>query len=171
VCGYQAGGADPRQCLLGFAGSILSGRLVATLKGHAHFVNAVTISPDSRLIISGSSDQKIKVWNAATGQLINTLSGHKQAVRSSRLLLTDTSTFGAWIRANWSGQFPQRRPSSNRHDSIDQRPDPGISRQVYEACPEHQPPHGAREPESPSTESEIAHLICCGVSGGDWLNP
>ena len=33
-----------------------------TLKGHSSFVNSVAFSPDGTKIISGSSDNTIKIW-------------------------------------------------------------------------------------------------------------
>ncbi|KAM6522870.1 hypothetical protein FALCPG4_012485 [Fusarium falciforme] len=56
--------------------------LVATLEGHAGPVWAVAMSPDSKLIASGSYDQTIKVWNAGTGEVQKVLRGHHGVVRS-----------------------------------------------------------------------------------------
>jgi len=39
-----------------------SGRLLRTLKGHESWVNAVAISADNQLIISGSQDKTVRVW-------------------------------------------------------------------------------------------------------------
>ena len=47
-----------------------------TLQGHREEVNAVQFSPDGQLIISGSGDNTIKVWER-DGTLIKTLQGHK----------------------------------------------------------------------------------------------
>ena len=38
-----------------------------TLKGHSGSVFSVAFSPDSRSIISGSDDETVKIWDAATG--------------------------------------------------------------------------------------------------------
>ena len=53
-----------------------------TLRGHAFMVNAVAVSPDGRRIITGSSDNTAKVWDAATGQEILTLKGHTDRVNA-----------------------------------------------------------------------------------------
>jgi WD40 repeat protein len=45
-------------------------------------VNAVAISPDGQTIVSGSSDNTIKVWNLHSGELIRTLEGHLRRVYS-----------------------------------------------------------------------------------------
>ena len=39
-------------------------------------------SPDNKYVVSGSSDATIKIWDAVTGQLINTLTGHQNRVLS-----------------------------------------------------------------------------------------
>jgi len=54
--------------------------LIATLKGHTDFVRGVAITPDGRLIVSGSWDRTIKVWNVLTNQLLATLEGHTGSV-------------------------------------------------------------------------------------------
>ncbi len=53
-----------------------------TLTGHANNVNSVAWSPDGTKIVSGSNDNKIKIWNAATGALIRTLTMHTDNVNS-----------------------------------------------------------------------------------------
>jgi WD40 repeat protein len=42
----------------------------------------VSFSPDGERIVSGSSDNTVKVWDAATGQETLTLKGHSSAVWS-----------------------------------------------------------------------------------------
>ncbi|MEB3328211.1 MAG: hypothetical protein VKQ33_03140 [Candidatus Sericytochromatia bacterium] len=43
-------------------------------------VSAVAFSPDSTLLASCASDQTVKLWNAATGELLRTLAGHQGPV-------------------------------------------------------------------------------------------
>ncbi len=39
---------------------------VATLKGHTNYVNSVCYINDSEFVVSGSSDNTIKIWNYLT---------------------------------------------------------------------------------------------------------
>lgn len=43
--------------------------------GHAQDITATAISPDGRLILTGSSDGTAKLWNVASGQELRTFSG------------------------------------------------------------------------------------------------
>ncbi|MEE1097710.1 MAG: hypothetical protein U0K83_05205, partial [Bacteroidales bacterium] len=43
---------------------------------------SVAYSPDGTKIISGSGDKTIKIWDANTGQCLQTLEGHKYSVNS-----------------------------------------------------------------------------------------
>jgi len=53
-----------------------------TLEGHLNFVNSVAFSPASKRIVSGSSDETLKLWDAKTGKEIQTLKGHSNWVMS-----------------------------------------------------------------------------------------
>ncbi|MDM8550593.1 protein kinase [Desulfobacterales bacterium HSG2] len=64
-------------------------RLMRTLKGHAGFVNAVAMSPDGKLGLSGSMDHTLILWDLTTGKRIRSfreqdasLSGHTDNVTS-----------------------------------------------------------------------------------------
>jgi WD40 repeat protein len=53
-----------------------TGRTLLTLSGHAHAVNAVAWSRDSRFLAIASYDKTCRVWDATTGALRTTLTGH-----------------------------------------------------------------------------------------------
>lgn len=57
-----------------------SGKLIATLSGHASQVNDVAFSPDGRLVSTAGDDGTAKVWDAATGEALFTLSQHTGGV-------------------------------------------------------------------------------------------
>jgi WD40 repeat protein len=45
-----------------------TGRVIHTIRGHAHRIFGVAFSADGHRLASGSRDGTVKVWNAATGQ-------------------------------------------------------------------------------------------------------
>lgn len=47
---------------------------------HENCVCSVAISADNKLIISASGDRTMKIWDVATGKLINTIHGHQHGV-------------------------------------------------------------------------------------------
>ncbi|WP_343232424.1 DnaJ domain-containing protein [Trichormus sp. NMC-1] len=47
---------------------------------HLATVNTLAITPDNQTLISGSSDNKIKLWKLQTGELRHTLKGHSTAI-------------------------------------------------------------------------------------------
>ena len=70
-----------------------TGELIKTLIGHTSVVNSVVFSPDGNTIASGSghlmgyegvasAGEEVRLWNAHTGELIKTLTEHKEVVSS-----------------------------------------------------------------------------------------
>lgn len=55
---------------------------VATLTGHSSGVKSVAVSPDGRMIASGSFDQTVKLWDLQQGEFKKTLKGHTGTVTS-----------------------------------------------------------------------------------------
>jgi WD40 repeat protein len=50
-------------------------RSLRTLKGHNDLVNAVAITPNGKQVISGSSDNTLKVWILETREVVTTFTG------------------------------------------------------------------------------------------------
>ena len=57
-----------------------TGSLLRTLTGHTSSVGSVTFSPNGTTLVSGSSDDTVRVWDAETGSLLRTLTGHTSSV-------------------------------------------------------------------------------------------
>ena len=51
------------------------------LEGHSG-LDAVALSDDASMIISGSGDKTVRIWNAATGECVRVLEGHSDYVWS-----------------------------------------------------------------------------------------
>lgn len=57
-----------------------TGRLKSTLVGHTNAVNCVCVLDN--LIVSGSTDKTVKIWNVRSEKCIDTLSGHSGQINA-----------------------------------------------------------------------------------------
>jgi len=72
-------------------------RLQRTLTGHTGSVNSVVISPDGQILISGSADKMIKMWELSTGKETCTLTGHTGSICTVAISLDGrTLVSGGW---------------------------------------------------------------------------
>jgi WD40 repeat protein len=56
------------------------GKLVRTFQGHQDSLYAAVLSPDGKVLATGSYDQQIKLWDAESGKELRALAGHNDAV-------------------------------------------------------------------------------------------
>ncbi|MFX0106738.1 MAG: WD40 repeat domain-containing protein [Candidatus Hodarchaeota archaeon] len=61
------------------------GVLLHTLDGHDGHVTRLTMTADSRYILSGSQDGSVKLWDLETGTLLNDMRGHDAAILAIKL--------------------------------------------------------------------------------------
>ena len=76
---FSAGGQP------GLAGEIKqwdvgTSKKVVSVAGHKDAIYALALSPDGKLLATGSYDQKIKLWEAASLKEVKTLSGHNGCI-------------------------------------------------------------------------------------------
>jgi WD40 repeat protein len=60
----------------------ISGSCKSTLSGHTDKVTSLAFSPDRALLVSGSIDKSVKLWDVQTGGAVKTFRGHHSAVLS-----------------------------------------------------------------------------------------
>jgi len=59
---------------------VSDGTLLHTLTGHNEPIFAISLSPDGRLLASGSDDNTVKLWRVSDGALLHTFGGHSDNV-------------------------------------------------------------------------------------------
>ena len=60
----------------------ITGSQTAIFSGHTDWVRSVTFSPDGTLLVSGSHDDTVKLWDVQTGGIIKAFYGHTSCVLS-----------------------------------------------------------------------------------------
>ena len=59
-----------------------TGAEVALLTGHTGGVSSVAFSSDEQMLVSGSWDKTVRLWNPLTGEEFHILSGHSRGITS-----------------------------------------------------------------------------------------
>ena len=85
-----------------------------TFKGHAKGVISVAFSPDGSVVVSGSRDRTIRLWNVQTGNCIHALEGHTDIVISvvfspdGKFFASGSfdNTIKLWDVAQWTSVMP-----------------------------------------------------------------
>jgi WD40 repeat protein len=98
---------DGRQIAIGSGDvrlyDIASGRLLHTLAGHTSFVHSIDFTADGSMLITAGYDDSIRLWRAATGELLATLVHMNGG--ADWLVVTPDGLFdgtpAAWSRILW----------------------------------------------------------------------
>ena len=77
---------------------VVTGQILRNFADHTGFVKSVAFSPDGALVLSGSEDGTIKIWNAKTGELLLSLIGKSD---------------GTWLAVTPEGFFAMSRSGSD----------------------------------------------------------
>lgn len=72
-----------------WSGTRQSSELTRTLVGHSEPVKAIALNHNGTLLISGSDDKTVKVWDLTVGTIVHTFLGHSEEV-TAVALTTDT---------------------------------------------------------------------------------
>ena len=65
------------------------------LKGHAGTVTSVAFSPSSKMLASGSADQRVRLWDLTTGQHLHTFSNHTSKISALAFTKDDVLVSGS----------------------------------------------------------------------------
>jgi WD40 repeat protein len=57
---------------------IETGKVIRTVDAHSKWIRKVLASPDGKLVASVADDMVCRVWDAATGEIVHELKGHKE---------------------------------------------------------------------------------------------
>jgi len=67
-----------------------TGSQTAVLPGHTDYVISLAFSSDGTLLVSGSSDKTVKLWDVQTGGVVKTFYGHTESILSVSISVTNT---------------------------------------------------------------------------------
>jgi len=71
-----------------------SGKLIRLLKSHTNVINDLSFSPDSRYLISGSSDREAKIWSVDENfSLSDTIKTHTNKVYAVKIIMKNSRYF------------------------------------------------------------------------------
>lgn len=65
------------------------------LKGHAGTVTSVAFSPSSKILASGSADQRVRLWDLTTGKHLHTFSNHTSKISALAFARDDVLASGS----------------------------------------------------------------------------
>ncbi len=77
--------------------NLAEGREVHTLRGHETSINAVDITTDGKIAVSGGRDRTLKVWDLAGGKTLKTLTGHRGWISNLAILPNQSQVVSASV--------------------------------------------------------------------------
>jgi len=99
-------GSNPHIIIL----NAITGSQAAILSGHTNLVWSLTLSSDEALLVSGSGDTTVKLWDLQTGGVIRTFCGHTDSVLCVSISPDSTTlASGSWdasirLWGVWTGE-------------------------------------------------------------------
>lgn len=77
LAGYGGAVESPGRIVIA---DFATGQIKRVLRGHRDVVDALALSADGRLLVSGSADKTIRLWDLATGRTVLTIKDHQARV-------------------------------------------------------------------------------------------
>ncbi|HEY5911146.1 MAG TPA: protein kinase [Verrucomicrobiae bacterium] len=74
--------------------SLCRGDSIATLRGHSGAVTCAVLAPDGKVLVTGSFDQSVRIWDVATRRSMRTLTGFARPLQRNSVAL---SPDGNWL--------------------------------------------------------------------------
>jgi WD40 repeat protein len=71
------------------------------LKGNLDWVKSVAFSPDGKLVVSGSWDETVRLWDTVTGAALQTLEGHSGSIRSVAFSPDGKQVYTLFVSNDW----------------------------------------------------------------------
>ena len=77
--------------------NLAEGKELHTLRGHETSINAVDITTDGKIAVSGGRDRTLKVWDLDQGKTLKTLTGHRGWISNLAILPNQSQVISASV--------------------------------------------------------------------------
>jgi WD40 repeat protein/chromate transport protein ChrA len=77
--------------------NLAEGRELHTLRGHETSINAVDVTTDGKIAVSGGRDRTLKVWDLDRGRTLKTLTGHRGWISNLAILPNQSQVISASV--------------------------------------------------------------------------
>lgn len=82
----RQGQVPPATVLMALGAAVNAGRRSMPLRAHTRMIWTTFLSPDGSRVVTASSDETARIWDASTGRPLHTLAGHTKIVRTALFL-------------------------------------------------------------------------------------